>query len=55
MTVARQVSYYGEAEQDEVVSLVNSAGYLELAMRGRRASDLLSVQSGATVEVHPAA
>ena len=54
MTVARQVAYYAEAKKDEVVSLVNSAGHLELAMRGLRASDLLSAKRGAIVEVHPA-
>ncbi len=54
MTVARQVSYYGEAKKDEVVSLVDSAGYLEVAMRGQRASDVLSAARGTIVEVHPA-
>ena len=41
-TVARHVAYYAQAAKGEVVSLVNSAGYLELAMRGVRASDELS-------------
>ncbi len=54
LTVARSVSYYGEAQKDEVVSLVNSAGYLELAMRGLRAADPLGVERGTIVEVHPA-
>jgi hypothetical protein len=54
MTVTRQVAYYAEAEKDEVVSLVNSAGYLELATHRLRASELLSAKRGAIVEVHPA-
>jgi hypothetical protein len=53
ITVARTVGYYAEAQRDEVVSLVSSAGYLELAMHRLRASDLLSAKRGAIVEVHP--
>jgi S-adenosylmethionine hydrolase len=53
LTVARQVSYYAEAKKDEIVSLIDSAGYLELAMRGLRAADLLNATRGTIVEVHP--
>ena len=53
-TVARHVSYYAEAQKDEVVSLVNSSGHLELAMGGTRASDRMSVRRIEIVEVHPA-
>ena len=52
-TVARHVSYYAEATKDEIVSLVNSAGYLELAMGNVRASERLSVRRVELVEVHP--
>ena len=52
-TVGRHVAYYAEAKKDEVVSLVNSSGYLELAMGGMRASDRIAVRRTVIVEVHP--
>lgn len=54
LVVERQVSYYAEAEPDELVTLVNSSGHLELAMRGARAADRVAVKRGAVVEVRPA-
>lgn len=51
--VSRHVAYYAEARDGEVVSLVNSAGHVELAMCGLRASDRISAQRGAIVEVYP--
>lgn len=51
LVVTRQVAYYAEAERDEVVSLVNSSGHLEIAMRGARAADRVSVKRGGFVEV----
>jgi hypothetical protein len=54
ISVSRQVTYYSEAQADEVVSLVDSAGYLEIAMRGARASDRVGLRRGALIEVLPA-
>ena len=47
----RLVSYYGQAEDGEVVMLVNSAGHLEVAMKGRRAVDVIGVRRGDAVEL----
>ncbi len=52
--VSRLVGYYAEAEKDELVALINSAGYLELSMLGARAADRLNAKRGAVVEVRPA-
>ena len=52
--VSRHVPYYAEAEKDEIVSLINSSGHLELAMGNVRASDRMSVRRIETVEVLPA-
>lgn len=54
VVVGRLVTYYAEAETDEVVAVINSSGHLELAMRGARAIDRLNVKRGAVVEVRPA-
>lgn len=50
-TVTRLVSYYGQADEGEVVMLVNSAGHLEIAMHGARAVDHVEVRRGDAVEV----
>jgi S-adenosylmethionine hydrolase len=52
--VTRQVSYYGQAAEGEVVMLVNSAGHLELAMRGARAAEQIGARRGDAVEVRAA-
>lgn len=54
LDVSRVVTYYAEAEKDEVVAVVGSSGHLELAMRDARAIDRLNVKRGAVVEVRPA-
>lgn len=54
VVVERLVGYYAEAEKDELVAVINSSGHLELAMRGSRAIDRVSVKRGAVVEVRPA-
>ncbi len=54
LTVSRLVGYYAEANKDEVVSLINSAGYLEIAMRGVRAADAIGAKQGSLLEVVPA-
>lgn len=48
--IMRRVRYYAEAPYGEVVALVNSAGYLELAMRGASAAERLRVHRRAVVE-----
>ncbi len=54
LDVSRVVTYYAEADRDEVVAVVGSSGHLELAMRDARAIDRLNVKRGAVVEVRPA-
>ncbi|MDE3103101.1 MAG: SAM-dependent chlorinase/fluorinase [Chloroflexota bacterium] len=54
VVVGRLVSFYAEADADELVAVINSSGHLELAMRGARAIDRLNVKRGAVVEVLPA-
>jgi S-adenosyl-L-methionine hydrolase (adenosine-forming) len=54
VVISRLVSYYAEADVEELVAVVNSAGYLEIATRGARAIDKLNVKRGALVEVRPA-
>ncbi len=49
--VTRSVQYYAQAEDGEVVTLVNSAGHLEIAMNGSRAADTISVRRGDAVEL----
>lgn len=48
--ILHRVEYYAQAPYGEVVALVNSAGYLELAMRGTSAAERLRVQRRAVVE-----
>ncbi len=45
------VRYYAEAPAGALVALVNSAGHLELAMRGESASDVVGIKRGAAVLV----
>lgn len=54
VVVPRLVTYYAEAEKDELVAVINSSGHLEVAMRGSRAVDRLNVKRGAVVEVRAA-
>lgn len=51
VVVSRLVSYYAQAEEDEVVMLVNSAAHLEIAMSRRRAVDAIGVRRGDAVEL----
>lgn len=53
VVIERVVAYYAEAAPGELVALVGSAGYLELAMRSASARDALEVSPGATVEIWP--
>ncbi len=49
--VAAVVRYYGEAPPDALVALVNSAGHLELAVRGASAAQVAGIERGAAVLV----
>jgi len=51
LLVTRQVSYYKQAAEGEVVMLVNSAGHLEVAMSGARAADKIGAHRGDAVEL----
>jgi S-adenosylmethionine hydrolase len=52
--VTRHVAYYGQAAEGEVVTLVNSAGHLEIAMHGARAAERIGARRGDAVEVRTA-
>lgn len=47
------VRYYAEAQPDTLIALVNSAGHLELAIRGGSAAQLAGIERGALVVVSP--
>jgi len=49
--VMRLVSYYKQAADGEVVTLINSAGHLEIAMNGERTADKIGVRRGDAVEL----
>jgi S-adenosylmethionine hydrolase len=51
VVVSRLVSYYRQAQKDEIVMLVNSAGHLEIAMHEARAVEHVGARRGDAVEL----
>jgi S-adenosylmethionine hydrolase len=49
------VHYYAQAPRERVTALTNSAGYVEIAIRGGSAAETLEIRRGDTVEVKPLA
>ena len=49
------VHYYAEAPSHTLVALINSAGHLELAVRGESAARLAGIERGTAVRVTPIA
>jgi S-adenosyl-L-methionine hydrolase (adenosine-forming) len=52
-TVGDIVQYYAQGPEDRVAALVNSSGYLEIAVRGSSAADALQLRRGDGIEVRP--
>jgi S-adenosylmethionine hydrolase len=50
-TIRETVHYYAEAPQGRLAALTNSAGYLEIAIRGGSAAEVLELRRGDDVEV----
>ena len=50
-TIDRFINSYGDAEEGDLIALIDSSGYLSLAVVNGRAADVLETQSGDTLEV----
>ena len=50
-TIDRFINSYGDAEEGDLIALIDSSGYLSLAVVNGRAADVLDTQSGDTLEV----
>lgn len=50
-TINQFINSYGDAEEGELIALIDSSGYLSLAVVNGNAADALDTQSGDTLEV----
>jgi S-adenosyl-L-methionine hydrolase (adenosine-forming) len=50
-TIDRFFNSYGDAEEGELIAIIDSSGYLSLAVVNGSAADMMDTQSGDTIEV----
>jgi len=50
--IERSVTYYAEAKKDEIVALINSSGYVEIALRDGSARNKTRAKMGTKLTMH---